>query len=194
MLYHQPMRRGYARVSTKGQRLNLQVDALKLANCEKLYTDKASGARDDRPALKRCLQELAPGDTLVIWRLDRLGRSLAHLLTTIEGLSARGVGFESLMDRVDTTSATGRLVLHVLAAISQFERELTKERIAAGLQSAKDRGAVLGRRTVMTDDRTALVRNLLDAGESMSQVARTLRISRATLYRHAAAIRDRQAA
>jgi DNA invertase Pin-like site-specific DNA recombinase len=182
------VRRGYARVSTRGQRLSLQVDALKLANCEKLYTDKLSGVRDDRPALQNVLKDLEAGDVLVVWRLDRLGRSLTHLLSTIEGLTERGVGFESIHDKVDTTSATGRLVLHVLAAISQFERELTKERIAAGLAAAKDRGAVLGRRTVMTDDRVALVKNMLAAGESMAHVARTLRISRATLYRHAAQV------
>jgi DNA invertase Pin-like site-specific DNA recombinase len=162
--------------------------AIDLANCDTVYSDKASGARDDGPELKRCLQELEPGDVLVVWRLDRLGRSLPHLLTTIEDLTERGIGFESVHDRVDTTSATGRLVLHILAALSQFERELTKERITAGLAAARDRGAKLGRRTVMTVDRTALVRNMLAAGDSVSHIARTLRISRATLYRRASKV------
>jgi DNA invertase Pin-like site-specific DNA recombinase len=178
------MRRGYARVSTKGQNLNLQLDALKQAGCEITYTDKMSGARDDRPELRRCLEELLPGDSLVIWRLDRLGRSLSHLLQTVEDLQKRGVGFESLMDKVDTTSATGRLVLHILAALSQFERELTKERIAAGLAAARSRGAKLGRRTVLSDERASAVREMFSAGMSVSQVARVTGISRATLYRH----------
>src|SRR5439155_5051040 len=127
------MKRGYARVSTKGQNLDLQFDALKAAGCEVIYSDKLYGARDDRPELTRCLAELEPGDVLVVWRLDRLGRSVRHLLGVVEDLGQRRVGFESVHDHVDTTSATGRLVLHVLAALAQFERELTKERITDGL-------------------------------------------------------------
>jgi DNA invertase Pin-like site-specific DNA recombinase len=179
------VRRGYARVSTKGQHLALQLDALRAAGCEVIYQDKMSGARDDRPELQRCLAELEPSDTLVIWRLDRLGRSLPHLLGTIEDLGARQVGFESIHDKVDTTSATGRLVLHILAALSQFERELTKERITAGLAAAKARGGKLGRSPVLNDERVNAVREMLDGGMSMSQVARVTGISRATLYRHA---------
>lgn len=178
------MRRGYARVSTKGQNLDLQLDALRAAGCEVVYTDKLSGARDDRPELARCLKELAAGDVLVVWRLDRLGRSLGHLMRTIEELGARGVGFESLQDKVDTTSATGRLVLHILAALSQFERELTKERITAGIAAARARNRRLGRPSVVDDERAAVVREMLASGKSVSQVARVTGISRATLYRH----------
>lgn len=178
------MRRGYARVSTKGQKLHLQLDALKASGCEEIYTDKLSGARDDRPELNRCLAELEAGDVLVVWKLDRFGRSTSHLLTTIKDLTVRGVGFTCLTQPIDTTNATGRLVITILAALAEFERELAKERISAGLQAAKARGRQLGRRTVLGDERMASVKEMLVGGMSMSQIARVTGVSRATLYRH----------
>jgi len=178
------MKRGYARVSTKGQSLDLQVDALKMAGCQVIYTDKLSGARDDRPELARCLAEVQPGDVLLVWKLDRLGRSTQHLLAVVNDLVKRGVGFQSLTQPVSTTDATGRLVLTILGALAEFERELAKERISAGLQAAKSRGRKLGRRTLVDAEKAAAVRELLASGMSVSQVARATGIGRATLYRH----------
>lgn len=187
IMYHFCMTRiGYARTSTVGQNLDLQVDALKASGVEDqhLYREQASGANDARPVLAEALAALAPGDVLVVWRLDRLGRSMSHLLATVADLGQRGIGFESLHDHVDTTSAGGRLVFHVLASLSEFERDLTRERIHAGLDAARARGQKLGRKTVMTPSKARLVGELVDRGESVAETARAVGVSRATLYRH----------
>ena len=184
------MKRGYARVSTKRQELAAQIDALKSAGCEVIYTEKMSGrAGSDRPEFERCLSELQAGDDLVVYSLSRAGRSMKHLLSLVEDLTARGVGFRSLRESIETTSATGRLVFHILAALAEFERELTIERIADGLASARARGRKLGRATVLPDERAAAIREMLAGGMSVSQVARVTGVSRATLYRHAEALR-----
>ena len=181
---------GYVRTSTRHQNLDLQLAALRAAGVadQDIYREQVSSARDDRPMLAQCLAALEPGDTLVIWRLDRLGRSTRHLLETVESLHARGVGFESLHDRVDTTSATGRLVFHVLAALSQFERDLTTERINAGLDETRARGQRLGRPVSMTPAKRRAVADMLARGESRAEIARAIGVSRATLYRHLAEI------
>jgi DNA invertase Pin-like site-specific DNA recombinase len=131
---------GYARVSTTDQQPQLQVDALQRAGCYRVFVETASGARSDRPALAQLLDQLRPGDTLVVWKLDRLGRSLRHLVDTITGLADRGIGLRSLQEAIDTTTPGGKLVFHVFAALAEFERDLIRERTTAGLVAARDRG------------------------------------------------------
>ena len=176
---------GYARVSTGNQRLDMQLDALKASGCTRVYTDTASGALSARPGLDQALAELDEGDTLVVWRLDRLGRSLPHLVATIDTLAKRGVNLKSLHEAIDTTSPTGRLMVHLIASLAEFERELTVERTIAGLEAAKARGASLGRPTVWTPQRAEAAAALLAAGATVTQVAHALGISRATVYLHA---------
>jgi DNA invertase Pin-like site-specific DNA recombinase len=179
---------GYVRTSTRRQHRDLQLDAMRQANVVELFEEQLSGGDDSRPVLAECLASLDRGDVLVVWRLDRLGRSVRHLLTTVEDLAARGIGFESIHDKIDTTSATGRLVFHVLAAISEFERALTTERIQAGVDAARGRGKRWGPKTVMSPERRRAVTQLLADGASKAEVARAIGVSRATLYRHLEAI------
>lgn len=176
---------GYARVSTGTQDPALQLDALTAAGCERTWTDHASGARTGRPALDELLAYARSGDTLVVWRLDRFGRSMAHLVAAITALDERGVGFRSLTEAIDTTAATGRLMFHVFAAIAEFERELIRERTLAGVRAAQARGRVGGRPGLMTRERRAAADELLaTAGATVTDVARALGVSRQTLYRY----------
>lgn len=176
---------GYARVSTPDQSLDMQLDALDAAGCTAVYTDTASGALDSRPGFAEALHSVGTGDTLVVWRLDRLGRSLAHLVTTVDGLGARGVALRSLHEQIDTSTATGRLTLGIFASLAEFERELTAERTAAGLAAARRRGATLGRPSVWSEEKAAAARTMLASGVSVAAVARALGVSRGTVYRHA---------
>ncbi|OLO48165.1 DNA invertase [Actinomyces oris] len=176
---------GYARVSTGNQRLDMQLDALTASGCTRIHTDTTSGALSARPGLDQALAELGEGDTLVVWRLDRLGRSLPHLVDTIDTLAKRGVNLKSLHEVIDTTTPTGRLMVHLIASLAEFERELTIERTIAGLEAAKARGASLGRPTVWTPQRAEAAGALLTAGATVTQVATALGVSRATIYRHA---------
>lgn len=176
---------GYARVSTGNQRLDMQLDALTASGCIRIHTDTTSGALSARPGLDQALAELGEGDTLVVWRLDRLGRSLPHLVDTIDTLAKRGVNLKSLHEVIDTTTPTGRLMVHLIASLAEFERELTIERTIAGLEAAKARGASLGRPTVWTPQRAEAAGALLTAGATVTQVATALGVSRATIYRHA---------
>lgn len=176
---------GYARVSTGMQNPDLQLDALVAAGCDRTWTDRASGARARRPALDELLSYARSGDTLVVWRLDRLGRSVAHLVQTVAQLDEGGIGFWSLTEAIDTTTAGGRLLLHVFASLAEFERDLIRERTAAGLVAARARGRVGGRPTVMTPDKRAAADELLRQPDATNAaVARALGVSRASLRRY----------
>lgn len=175
---------GYARVSTDVQDAALQHDALEAAGCSRVFSDTASGSVAERPELARVLDHLREGDTLVVWRLDRLGRSLRHLIDTLRDLEERSVGFRSLQESIDTTTPGGRLIFHVFGALAEFERDLIRERTNAGLEAARARGRKGGRPSVMTPAKTRAARELYDAGNhTVSQIAATLGVSRATIYR-----------
>lgn len=176
------MKYGYARVSTEDQKADLQVAALQKAGCEHVFTDIASGATSKRPELTRCLESLRAGDTLVVWKLDRLGRSLSHLVAVLSDLQVKGVAFQSLTEAIDTNSAAGRLMGHMLGALAEFERSLIVERTQAGLKAAKKRGQKLGRKPSLSEDQRKHARELLARGESPATVARLLNVCRATLY------------
>jgi DNA invertase Pin-like site-specific DNA recombinase len=178
---------GYVRVSTGDQDLNMQMDELKAAGCAQLYTDKASGTKNERPGLDKCLSTLQSGDTLVVWRLDRLGRSMQHLVSVITDLKKRNVGFKSLRDgAIDTTTASGELVFNIFAALAQFERELIRERTRAGLTAARARGRMGGRRPVSPlDPKVRMAKRMhKDPSLSIDEICSTLSISRATFYRY----------
>jgi DNA invertase Pin-like site-specific DNA recombinase len=174
---------GYARVSTNDQTVNLQRDALKIAGCVRIFADRGvNGGVTRRRGLDRALAFLKRGDTLVVWKLDRLGRSLAHLVQTIADLGVRGVNFRSLSDPIDTENAGGRLVLHIMAALAEFERSLNSERTRAGLAAAKRRGRKLGRKPSLTPKQITHARRLIKAGQSHQKVASRFSVARSTLY------------
>lgn len=174
---------GYARVSTDDQNLDLQVDALKAAGCEQLHTDQASGAAKARRGLEEALKYLRTGDTLVVWKLDRLGRTVKGLVELVESLHSKGIQFKSLTDGIDTSTAAGRFFFHVMAALAEMERELIRERTHAGLQAARARGRLGGRKPKMDASKIDVARRLLDSGVPAVEVAKNLGIGRATLYR-----------
>jgi DNA invertase Pin-like site-specific DNA recombinase len=175
---------GYARVSADDQHLDLQLDALKAAGCDRVFEEKASGALKERPELAKALEYLRPGDVLVIWKLDRLGRSLRHLVDTVAGLSERGVGLRSLKENIDTTTATGRLIFHIFAALAEFERDMLHERAEAGRAAARARGKLQGRKPVMTLRKLAAAQLLIEGGASLRQAAETIGVGKSTLHAH----------
>lgn len=176
---------GYARVSTLDQNPALQEDDLHAVGCERIFVDKASGALVDRPHLAAALDYVREGDVLVVWRLDRLGRSLKHLVQIVGDLEERGVGFRSLRESIDTTTPAGRLVFHVFASLAEFERDLIRERTAAGLAAARARGRKGGRKSSLTPKQVGLARRMYDEQDTtVAEIAETLKVSRATIYRH----------
>jgi DNA invertase Pin-like site-specific DNA recombinase len=176
---------GYARVSTLDQTLAFQQDALSAAGCEQLYTDTVSGSVTERPGLTQALSHLRTGDTLVVWRLDRLGRSLPHLIETVRQLQEQGVGFQSLQEQLDTMTSGGKLVFHVFGALAEFERDLIRERTHAGLAAAPARGRLFGRPKVLSSQQVKQLQTLAKDGRStVGEICQTLGISRATYYRY----------
>src|SRR5450755_496031 len=178
---------GYARVSTHDQNLDLQLDALVKAGCDvtHIYKDTISGAKTERKGLEDALSHLRAGDTLVVWRLDRLGRTLKQLIELINDFNAKEVGFKSLQENIDTTTSGGKLVFHIFGALAEFEREVTRERTTAGLKAARARGRLGGRPRALDAKKAALAQSLYDSREhSIADICATLRISRATLYKY----------
>ena len=176
---------GYARVSTADQTLDLQLDALRKAGCSKIFTDTASGAKSERTGLHEALNYLREQDTLVVWRLDRLGRSLKDLIDIIFQLDQRKIGFKSLTENIDTTTSGGKLIFHIFGALAEFERNLIKERTNAGLTAARTRGIKGGRPKSLTEKRLEMARKLYaDKSNSIGEICKTLGIPRMTLWRH----------
>ena len=175
---------GYARVSTQEQNLNLQKDALQQAGCNKIFTDTASGVKAERKGLDEALRYVRNGDTLVVWRLDRLGRSLPHLITTMTDLEERGIGFKSLTENIDTTTSGGKLIFHIFGALAEFERNLIRERTQAGLTAARARGKKGGRPKALTAKQVGIAHDLYEKRHPIPEICRTLKISKATLYRY----------
>ena len=179
------MQIGYARVSTEDQNLDLQNDALKQAGCDKIIEEKASGAKTDRAGLDEALSFLRKGDTLVVWKLDRLGRSLQHLIQVVNQLREKGIFFRSIQESLDTSSSGGKLIFHIFGALAEFERDVIRDRTMAGLAAARARGRVGGRPKIMTDKKVRLAKTLLaDHTNTIDDVCETLGVSRATLYRY----------
>lgn len=180
------MKIGYARVSTLDQNVDLQRDALTAAGCENIFQDVASGAKDDRQGLAEAITYARKGDTLVVWKLDRLGRSLKHLIETVNQLHAKGVGFASVQENIDTTTSGGKLIFHVFGALAEFERELIRERTQAGLKAARARGKKGGRPKKLTPKQIEVAKAMMsDPKISIDTICQTLKVSRPTLYRYA---------
>ena len=182
---------GYARVSTGDQNLNLQKNALVRAECEQIFEDTASGKNARRPGLRRAIRRLKPGDSLVVWKLDRLGRSVRDLITLVSELQDRGIHFRSLTDSIDTSTPAGRFFFHVMSALAEMERELIVERTRAGLAVAREQGRVGGRRRVMTEEVVERCRRMLENGATRQQIAHVIGVGVKTIYKYCpAAVRD----
>lgn len=178
------MKYGYARVSTDDQNSALQIEALQKVGCEKIFRDDGiSGATTNRPSLQRCLKRVGTGDTLIVWKLDRLGRSLRDLITMLDDLRAREVTFQSLTEQIDTTTPTGRAMWQMIGVLAELERSLIAERTKAGVKAAKQRGVVFGRKRKLTAQQISHAQKLIDQGETVGTAAKSVGVGRATLYR-----------
>jgi len=176
---------GYVRVSSTDETLDLQKDALEKAGCSHTFTDTISGATTERPGLEKAFAYLREGDTLVVWRLDRLGRTLKHLIETIADFNKRHIGFKSLTENIDTTTSGGKLIFHIFGALAEFERDLIRERTKAGLAAARARGRMGGQPKALTPKQAAIAQQLYDAKTTpITEICKTFNISRSTLYRY----------
>ncbi len=186
------MKIGYARVSTEDQKLTLQTDALRRAGCERIFKEKKSGVQPRRPALQRALKALGRGDVLVVWKLDRLGRSLQHLIGILGELEQRGVGFCSISDQIDTTTPAGKLVFHITGAVAEFERALISERTKAGMQAARRKGKKPGRRPVLTPCQELRAQRMAICDDiPLEVIAAKLGVGKTTVWRAVRKIKDR---
>lgn len=178
---------GYARVSTDDQKMDLQLDDLKKAGCSKIYSEVASGAKTDRKELAAALNMLREGDMLIVWRLDRLGRSMQHLINTVKTLESNGIGFKSLQDNIDTSTASGKFMFHLFSALADFERELIRERSNAGLRAARARGRIGGQPRKLTDVKRQKLYDLYDSNTNeIKDIAKIMGISRTSVYNYLA--------
>lgn len=175
---------GYARVSTGDQNLDLQKNALFRSECELIFEEKASGKNAKRPGLKRAIRRLKAGDTLVVWKLDRLGRSVRDLITLVSELQQKGIHFRSLTDSIDTSTPAGRFFFHVMSALAEMERELIVERTRAGLAAAREQGRIGGRRRVMTEEVVERCRRMLENGATRQQIADVIGVGVKTIYKY----------
>lgn len=174
---------GYTRVSTTDQDLALQRDTLAAAECERVFEDRASGAKADRPGLAQAMAYARSGDVLVVWKLDRLGRTMSHLIDTVRDLDGRGIGLRSLTEQIDTTTPGGRLIFHVFGALGQFERDLIGERTRAGLKAAEARGRRGGRKPVVTETKLRRARELIARGLTAREAAARIKVGKTALYK-----------
>ena len=176
------MKVGYARVSTNEQDTHLQIDALNAIGCELIYQEKQSGAKKDRPELQQCLKSLRDSDVLIVWKLDRLGRSLQHLIEVVSDLEERKIGFQSLTENIDTTTPTGKLIFHIFGSLAEFERGLIRERVKAGLEAAKKRGKKFGRPDALDDKAKEMAFAMFNGGALKIDIAKHFGVTRQTIY------------
>jgi len=177
------MKIGYARVSTKEQNTQLQIDALKKEDCEIIYEEKVSGGIKDRVELNQCLKSLRKGDVLIVWKLDRLGRSLQNLLEIINNLNERDVGFRSITESIDTTTTTGKLIFNIFGSLAEFERDLIKDRVNAGLEIARKHGRIGGRPSALTKEEQEIALTMRRGGALKSDIAKHFNVTRQTIYK-----------